>query len=82
MKKENFERVRNVIRAIKLRSMHANWIESNDPELNISLKKRGGARVDISATEISPAATAAIRAILYTEAKRDIEELGRELEGL
>lgn len=82
MKKENFERVQDVIRAIKLRSLHVGWLEAKDPELNISLKKMGGARVDISATEISPAVAAAIRAILCTEAKRDIEELERELEGL
>lgn len=82
MKKENFERVQNVIRTIKLRSMHVEWLESKEAELNISLKKMRGARVDISATEISRSAKDAIKAILCAEARRDIEELERELEGL
>lgn len=82
MKKENFERVQSVIRIIKLRSLYVEWLESKEPELSISLTKKGGARVYIPATAISPAATAAIRAILCAEAKRDIEELKLELEGL
>ena len=82
MKKENLERAQSVIRNIKLKSLHVEWLEAKTVGLSISLRKTSGARVDIYATEISPAAAGAIRAILCAEARRDIEELERELEGL
>ena len=82
MKKENFERVQSVIRTIKLKEQHVKWLEAKEPGLSVSLRKIGGASVDISKAEISPTATAAIRAILCAEARQAIEELERELEGL